>query len=103
MEELLGGLIAVLLFVGIQFAVYTIYRKTQKRGLALLPNLGILVLGVATGLILVAVARQTPGSFGDLVGIILIIYSVIGTGLSLLVSFLMLYLINKRKSQPTKK
>ena len=103
MEELLGGLIAILFFVSIQFAVYTLYRKTHKRGIALLPNLAILVFGVATGLILVAVARQTPGSFGDLVGVILVIYSVIGTGLSLLVSFLMIYLINKRKSQPNKK
>jgi hypothetical protein len=102
MEDLLGLLIAVGLFVGVQFLVYRIYKTTKKLVLSLLPNLGILMFGVTFALIIIVSASQTPGSWGDLIGIVFIIYSVIGSGFSTLVSFLMIYLLNQRKNQPKK-
>jgi len=102
MEELFGFVVALGLFSGIQFLVYRLYTKTKKVGLSILPNLGILVLGLTFAIILMITASQTPGSWGDLIGIVLIIYSVIGSGFSTLVSFLMIYLIKQRKNQPKK-
>lgn len=103
MEELVGILIALSLFVGVQFLVYRIYSQTHKVGLSLLPNLGILVLGLTFAIIIMISASQTPGSWGDLIGIVLIVYSVIGSGFSTLASFLMIYLLKQRKNQPKKK
>lgn len=102
MEELFGFVVALALFSGIQFLVYRLYTKTKKVGLSILPNLAILVLGLTFAIILMVTASQTPGSWGDLIGIVLIIYSVIGSGFSTLVSFLMIYLIKQRKNQPKK-
>ncbi|MFZ9138841.1 MAG: hypothetical protein ACO207_00100 [Bacilli bacterium] len=102
MEELFGLVVALGLFGGIQFLVYRLYTKTKKVGLSILPNLGILVLGLTFAIILMVTASQTPGSWGDLIGIVMIIYSVIGSGFSTLVSFLMIYLIKQRKNQPKK-
>jgi hypothetical protein len=102
MEELFGLLIALGLFVGIQYWVYRLYLKTKKIGLSILPNLGILLFGVTLAIILMVTASQTPGSWGDLIGIVLIIYSVVGSGFSTLVSFLMIYLLKQRKNQPKK-
>jgi hypothetical protein len=103
MEELFGILIALSLFVGVQFLVYRIYSQTHKVGLSLLPNLGILVLGLTFAITIMISASQTPGSWGDLIGIVLIVYSVIGSGFSTLASFLMIYLLKQRKNQPKKK
>ncbi len=102
MEELLGLFVALGLFAGVQFLVYRIYSQTHKVGLSLLPNLGILVLGLTFAIVIMISASQTPGSWGDLIGIVLIIYSVIGSGFSTLVSFLMIYLLKQRKNQPKK-
>jgi len=102
MEELFGLLVALGLFVGIQYWVYRLYLKTKKIGLSILPNLGILLFGVTFAIILIVTASQTPGSLGDLIGIVLIIYSFVGSGLSTLVSFLMIYLLKQRKNQPKK-
>ena len=102
MEELFGLLIAIGLFTGVQFWVYRLYQNTKKLTLSLLPNLGILVLGITFAIILMVSASLTPGSWGDLIGIVLIIYSIIGSGFSTLVSFLMIYLLNQRKNQPKK-
>jgi len=103
MEELVGILIALSLFVGVQFLVYRIYSQTHKVGLSLLPNLGILVLGLTFAIVIMISASQTPGSWGDLIGIVLIVYSLIGSGFSTLASFLMIYLLKQRKNQPKKK
>ncbi len=103
MEEILGLLVALGLFVSIQYWVYRLYLKTKKIGLSILPNLGILLFGVTFAIILMVTASQTPGSWGDLIGIVLIIYSVVGSGFSTLVSFLMIYILNQRKNQPKKK
>jgi len=102
MEELFGLLVALGLFVGIQYWVYRLYLKTKKIGLSILPNLSILLFGVTFAIILIVTASQTPGSWGDLIGIVLIIYSVVGSGFSTLVSFLMIYLLKQRKNQPKK-
>jgi tellurite resistance protein TehA-like permease len=102
MEEFIGLLIALGLFVGIQLLVYRIYKKTKKLALSLVPNLGILLLGGIFGAIMIVSASQNPGSWGDLIGIVLIIYAVIGSGFSTLVSFLMIYILNQRKNQPKK-
>ena len=102
MEELLGLSIAIGLFVGIQFWVYRLYNKTKKLALSLLPNLSILVFGVTFAILLMVSASLNPGSWGDLIGIVLIIYSIVGSGFSTLVSFLMIYLLNQRKNQPKK-
>lgn len=100
MEEFIGFVIALGLFAGIQFAVYRLYKRTHQVGLSVLPNLGILVFGVGIGIFMIVSASQTPGSWGDLIGIVLIIYAVIGSLLSTLVSFLMIYLLKRRKNQP---
>jgi len=102
MEELFGLLVALGLFVGIQYWVYRLYLKTKKIGLSILPNLSILLFGVTFAIILIVTASQTPGSWGDLIGIVLIIYSVVGSGFSTLVSFLVIYLLKQRKNQPKK-
>lgn len=100
MEEFIGFVIALGLFAGIQFSVYRLYKRTHQVGLSVLPNLGILVFGVGTGIFMIVSASQTPGSWGDLVGIVFIIYAVIGSLFSTLVSFLMIYLLKRRKNQP---
>ena len=102
MEELFGLLVALGLFVGIQYWVYRLYLKTKKIRLSILPNLGIFVLGLTFGILSIVLASQNPGSWSDLLGIVLIIYSVVGSGFSTLVSFLMIYLLKQRKNQPKK-
>jgi uncharacterized BrkB/YihY/UPF0761 family membrane protein len=102
MEEVIGLLIAAGLFLAIQYSVYRLYIKTKKIGLSLLPNLGIFLLGVIFGIISILFASQTPGSWGDLIGVILIIYSVIGSAFSTFVSVFMIYLVKQRKNQPKK-
>lgn len=96
----MGFLIAMCLFVGVQLIVYWLYQMTRSLFFSLLPNLGILVFGVILGIVAIVLAPQTPGSWLDLIGVVLIMYAAIGSGLSTLVSFLMIYILKQRKNQP---
>jgi uncharacterized membrane-anchored protein len=101
METFLQQLTGVLLFVGLQFLVYTIYQRTNKTCLALLPNfvlLGLIVLVSAALLIF-----SEPNSVWGLVIIFVIIFMVVGVGFSTLVSWMMIYFIKQRKNQPNNK
>ena len=101
METFLQQLTGVLLFVGLQFLVYTIYQRTNKTFLALLPNFVLLGLTVLVSAALLIFSE--PNSVWGLVIIFVIVFMMIGVGFSTLVSWMMIYFIKQRKNQPNNK
>jgi hypothetical protein len=94
-------IIGVLLFVGLQCLVYIIYHRTNKTFLALIPNFVLLGLGIIIIVNNMFPALDTP--LWRLTMIILIFALLIGVGASTFVSLMMIYIVKKRKNQPSKK
>jgi hypothetical protein len=101
MDTLFQQIIGLLLFVGIQYLVYKIYHHTNKTMLALIPNFVLLGLTILVSISLILFTK--PGSVWSLVIVYLIIFMIIGVGFSTFVSWVMIYLIKQRKNQPIKK
>jgi hypothetical protein len=94
MEDVLFILIAALLVVVTQWMVFGIYKKTQKKSLALLPNGGLLFVGLVFVLITYIVSAATSGSWADLAAIIMLMLVIVASGASLLTSVLLLFIVD---------
>lgn len=101
MDTFLSQLTGVLLFVGLQYLVYQIYTRTNKTLLALIPNLVLFIFVVLFSIALIILAE--PGSVWNLVMYFVIIFMIVGVGLSTFVSWMMIYFIKRRKNQPHQK
>ena len=101
MDTFIQQLFGILLFAGIQFLVYTLYQRTHKTIVALVPNFILLGFTVLVAAALIIFSEQ--GGVWSLVVNVLIIFMFLGVGFSTLVSWLMIYLIKQRKNQPSKK
>jgi hypothetical protein len=101
MDTLFQQVIGIFLFIGVQYLVYKIYQRTNKTMLALIPNFVLLALAIVVSLALILFAE--PGSVWSLVIVFVIIFMVIGVGFSTFVSWMMIYFIQQRKNQPSKK
>jgi uncharacterized membrane protein len=101
METFLQQLTGVLLFVGVQFLVYKIYQRTNKTMLALLPN--FVLLGFTTLISVALILVSEPGGVASLVIVFVIIFMIVGVGFSTFFSLMMIYFIKQRKNQPIKK
>jgi hypothetical protein len=93
-------IIGVLLFVGLQCLVYIIYHRTNKTFLALIPNFVLLGLGI-----IIIVNNMFPALDTPLwrLTMIILIFALFGVGASTFVSLMMIYIVKKRKNQPSKK
>ena len=101
METFIQQLTGVLLFVGVQFLVYKIYQRTNKTMLALLPN--FVLLGFTTLISVALILVSEPGGVASLVIVFVIIFMIVGVGFSTFFSLMMIYFIKQRKNQPIKK
>lgn len=88
-------LIAVV--VGVQVLVVYLRHKTKNFFLSLLPNVGLLVLGLIISVIGYVVALSEPGSWPGLGLIILLIVTFLVTTISTLISLLIVFLIKPTK------
>jgi hypothetical protein len=100
-DTFLLQLTGVLLFVGLQFLVYTIYRRTNKTLLALIPNFVFLGLTIFVSLGFIVYAEDT--ALWTLTILIGLFAMLVGVASSMFVSLVMIYLMKQRKNQPSKK
>jgi hypothetical protein len=92
MEEILFFVILVAVVVLTQAIVFRIIKNTNQIILALLPNIGLLGIGILFSLVGYVVAMGEPGSWAGLGFIILLMVSLITTGISTLVSLMVIFL-----------
>ncbi len=90
-------LILVAVMVGVQVLVVYLRHKTNKIFLSLLPNVGLLVIGVIISVIGYVVALSEPGSWPGLGLIILLMVTFLVTIISTLISLLIVFLIKPTK------
>jgi hypothetical protein len=95
MNESIFILIALLLVILTQAAVYFVYKKTQKQTLALAPNLVILLAGLGFS-VYIRFFAPVDG-WGDIISVVFVILSIVAFLASGLTSFLILYLLRKKK------
>jgi hypothetical protein len=99
MENFFLILIGLLLVVLIQGLVYIIYQKTQRLFLAILPNLGLLMIGLMIGFIGFIVAWFESGSWAGFGATIIFLLVLIATFISTITSMLLIYLIKQIKKK----
>ncbi len=92
MEEILFFVILVAVVVLTQAIVFRIIKNTNQIILALLPNIGLLGIGILFSLVGYVVAMGEPGSWAGLGFIILLMVSLITTGISTLISLMVIFL-----------
>lgn len=90
-------LILIAVMVGVQMLVVYLRHKTKNIFLSLLPNVGLLVIGLIISVIGYVVALSEPGSWPGLGLIILLLVTFITTGVSTLISLLIVFLIKPTK------
>jgi len=100
MEDVLFFLILVVMVVITQALVIFIRDKTHRLALALLPNLGLLGIGLVLSIIGYVVAMGEPGSWAGLGFIILLMVTFITTGISTLTSLALIFVIKPRPQKP---
>ena len=88
---LLLTLIAVV--VGVQALVIYLRNKTNQIFLSLLPNLGLLIVGIIISVVGYVVALGETGSWAGLGLIILLMITFITTTISTLVSLLLIFVV----------
>jgi hypothetical protein len=88
---LLLTLIAVV--VGVQALVIYLRNKTNQFFLSLLPNLGLLIVGIIISVVGYVVALGETGSWAGLGLIILLMITFITTTISTLVSLLLIFVV----------
>jgi hypothetical protein len=92
MEEILFFVILVAVVVLTQAIVFRIIKNTNQIILALLPNIGLLGIGILFSLVGYVVAMGEPGSWAGLGFIILLMVSLITTGISTMISLMVIFL-----------
>ena len=100
MEEVLFFLTVIALVVVTQTLVFVIRNRTNQIGLALLPNVGLLLIGVVLSVTGYVVAIGEPGSWADLGFIILLMVTFITTGISTLISLVLIFVVKPLQPKP---
>jgi len=100
MEEVLFFLTVIALVVVTQALVFVIRNRTNQIGLALLPNVGLLLIGVVLSVTGYVVAIGEPGSWADLGFIILLMVTFITTGISTLISLVLIFVVKPLQPKP---
>ena len=100
MEEVLFFLTVIALVVVTQVLVFVIRNRTNQIGLALLPNVGLLLIGVVLSVTGYVVAIGEPGSWADLGFIILLMVTFITTGISTLISLVLIFVVKPLQPKP---
>jgi hypothetical protein len=101
MEDILFFIVVTAMVVVTQALVFFIRNRTNQIGLALLPNLGLLGIGLILSIIGYVVAMGEPGSWADLGFIILLMVTFITTGISTLISLILIFVIKIPQPKPT--
>jgi hypothetical protein len=101
MEGILVFLIAVAMVVVTQAVVLFIRNKTKQVALALLPNVGLLGVGIILSFVGYIVALSESGSIPGIGFMILMLVTLITTGISTFISLLFIVII--KPSQPNQK
>lgn len=100
MEEVLVFLTVIALVVVTQALVFVIRNRTNQIGLALLPNVGLLLIGLVLSVTGYVVAIGEPGSWADLGFIILLMVTFITTGISTLISLVLIFVVKPLQPKP---
>ncbi len=100
MEEVLFFLTVIALVVVTQALVFVIRNRTNQIGLALLPNVGLLLIGLVLSVTGYVVAIGEPGSWADLGFIILLMVTFITTGISTLISLVLIFVVKPLQPKP---
>lgn len=101
MDNILFFITLVGLVVVTQALVLYIRDKTKQVILSLLPNLGLLALGLVLSFIGYIVALNEPGSWADLGLIIMLMITLISTTISTLTSLLLVFVIKPIRTNPS--
>ena len=100
MEEVLFFLTVIALVVVTQALVFVIRNRTNQIGLALLPNVGLLLIGLVLSVTGYVVAIGEPGSWADLGFIILLMETFITTGISTMISLVLIFVVKPLQPKP---
>ena len=100
MEDVLFFLTVIALVVVTQVLVFVIRNRTNQIGLALLPNVGLLLIGLVLSVTGYVVAIGEPGSWADLGFIILLMVTFITTGISTLISLVLIFVVKPLQPKP---
>ena len=101
MEEVLFFLTVIALVVVTQALVFVIRNRTNQIGLALLPNVGLLLIGVVLSVTGYVVVIGEPGiGWADLGFIILLMVTFITTGISTLISLVLIFVVKPLQPKP---
>ena len=100
MEEVLFFLTVIALVVVTQVLVFVIRNRTNQISLALLPNVGLLLIGLVLSVTGYVVAIGEPGSWADLGFIILLMVTFITTGISTLISLVLIFVVKPLQPKP---
>jgi hypothetical protein len=101
MEGILVFLTAVAMVVVTQAVVLFIRNKTKQVALALLPNVGLLGVGIILSFVGYIVALNEPGSIPGFGLMILLLVTFITTGISTLISLILIFVIKTPQPKPT--
>lgn len=99
METFFLILIGLILVGLIQGLVYLIYQRTQHFFLAILPNLGLFVVGLMVTFLGFVIALFEPGSWAGFGATIIFLLVLIATFISTITSTLLIYLIKQIKKK----
>jgi hypothetical protein len=97
MEDVLFFFTIVAMVVVTQVLVIFIRHKTNQIGFALLPNLGLLGIGLVLSFVGYIVALGEQGSWAGLGFTILLMVTFIATGISTVISLILMFVV---KPQP---
>lgn len=101
MEDILFFVVVAAMVVVTQVLVFFIRNRTNQIGFALLPNLGLLGIGLIVSITGYVVAMGEPGSWADLGLIILLMVTFITTGISTVISLILIFVIKLPQLKPT--
>jgi hypothetical protein len=99
MENFILIVFGLLLVSLVQGLVYLIYQKTQKLFLAILPNLGLLMIGLMVVFLGFVVALSEPSSWAGFGAMIILWLVLIATFISTVTSLFLIYLMKQIKKK----
>jgi hypothetical protein len=101
MEAILFFVPVVAMVIATQAIVFFIRTRTNQFVLALLPNVGLFVVGVILSFVGYIVALNEPGSIPGFGLMILLLVTFITTGISTVISLILIFVIKIPQSKPT--
>jgi hypothetical protein len=94
-QDFFVPLFAGFLVLVTQFVVYSVYKSTNSKIVAMYPNIALLIIGLLVVLVTYILAANTAGAWAGLAAIIMLMLVLFATFASSLTSILLIYILSK--------